>query len=139
MDARRDGTVLVNAIGFAKTCRALLSVAAQVATESASELTGELQAQFDRGAGPYGDGWAALKSGAPSHLEASGAMRGGTRVRPNGGAGLAMEAPPPANFHQSGTRNMPARKVIPDNGLPASWRAILQRIYSDRLRKGFGQ
>lgn len=121
----------MNAAGFAKTLRQLArDVPARMSREGAAALSTELQSGFDRGGDPYGSGWAAKKTGGASHLEASGAMRSGTRAVPASGSGINFEAPPPANFHQSGTSRMVARKVLPDNGLPAKWRAILQAIYS---------
>lgn len=129
----------MNAAGFAKTCRALAGIPSQVARESADALTAKIQRGFDAGTDPYDATWAAKKDGSASHLEESGAMRAGTKATPLGRAGIALEAPPPANFHQSGTSRMPRRRVLPDSGLPASWRAILQDVYSRLMRKGLGK
>lgn len=121
----------MNAAGYAKTLRQLArEVPSRMAREGADALTAELQSGFDAGTDPYGAGWAAKKDGSQSHLTDTGAMRAGTRAVPAGGAGINFESPPPANFHQSGTSRMPARRVLPDNGLPAKWRVILQSIYS---------
>ncbi len=126
----------MNAAGYAKTLRQLgRTVPARMARVAASALTAKLQAGFDAGSDPYGNGWAPLATGGASHLEKSGAMRAGTRVVPASGSGLNMLAPSPANFHQSGTSRMPARRVLPDNGVPASWGHILQEAFTEALRE----
>jgi len=129
----------VNALGFAKTLRQLASIPSKVSKRAAEAFSKRLAKQFADGAGPYGAGWKALADGSPSHLIASNTMAPQVKATAMSGAGVALQAPTPANFHQSGTRRMDPRKVLPDNGLPASWRADLQEIYSAELREGLGQ
>lgn len=126
----------MNAAGYAKTLRQLgRTVPARMARLAATAITAKLQAGFDAGADPYGNGWAAKKNGEASHLEETGAMRAGVMAVPASGSGLNMLAPSPANYHQSGTSRMVARKVLPDNGVPASWGPILQEAFTDALRE----
>ena len=124
----------MNVPGLAKALRELAKVPAKIAKEVSGEITDKLQAQFASGSDPYGATWAALKSGGPSHLIKSNTMAPGVKASPMAGAGIKLEAPSPANFHQSGTRTpMPARPILPAKGLPADWRAILQAKYTELM------
>ena len=126
----------MNAAGFSRALRALADVPSRVASEGAAAITVRLQQQFAKGADPYDNAWKALATGEASHLTKSGAMSGATKATPMAGAGIALESPSPANFHQGGTSRMPARPVLPSGPLPASWRADLQALYSRLLSEG---
>ena len=102
----------------------------RVAEKAAPGLTKLLQRQFVQGANPYGRKWRKLATGAPSHLTESGRLRRGTRAAPLPGrrAGVRiLLGAPYAIYHQTGTRHMPARKILPERGMPAAWAAVLRK------------
>jgi hypothetical protein len=112
----------------------LSGVPARTAALAAPELTKRLQTEFRAGTDPYGQRWAPLrpstiaKGRRPPPLSDTYTLRNGTNVRPrrSGRAGLALTVGAPyGRFHQSGTRHMVARRIAPQKGLPAAWRAIL--------------
>lgn len=101
-------------------------------------VTKELQKEFARGADPYGRKWRKLATGKPSHLTESGRLRKGTRAAPLPGrrAGVRiLLGAKYAVFHQTGTRIMPARKILPERGLPAAWRTAINREAARLARK----
>jgi hypothetical protein len=126
----------VNIPGLARALRALADVPSRMSREGAAAITSRMQSQFSQGADPYGATWKALATGEAAHLIRSGAMSAATKATPMAGGGLTLDAPSPANFHQAGTSRMPARPVLPAKGLPATWRADLQAIYSRIIGEG---
>lgn len=133
----------MNARDGAAALRRLAAVPARIAGDVASVINDLIQDGFDRGTNPYGRAWARLrpttlaKGRFPPPLTDTGAMRGGTRAVPRGGAGIDLEAPPPANFHQHGTVYMIARAVLPTGTLPPDWQAAAQRAYSEAFGKAW--
>lgn len=110
-----------------------LSVAAAV------PLSGLLRNQFVTGVDPYGAPWAPLKPSTlrqhgPPPLTVTGALRAGTKVEPMGGsrAGIKITVGAPYGaFHQVGFRvgrtRVPARRILPNRGIPRAWREVLDR------------
>jgi hypothetical protein len=106
---------------------------------AAVPLSGLLRNQFVAGVDPYGMKWAPLKPStlrqhSPPPLTATGALKSGTKVEPMGGgrAGIKITVGAPYGaFHQLGFRvgrtKVPARRILPNRGLPAAWREILNR------------
>lgn len=102
----------------------------QLATSGVDGVAAELEPEFQQvvddqyaeGRGPDGATWAPLKrSGRPSHLQDTLAMSGASRAL-KGVKGITVTIPRPANFHQSGTERMEARKLVPDGEpLPGRW------------------
>jgi hypothetical protein len=95
-------------------------------------VTKELQREFARGADPYGRKWTRLSTGKPSHLTKSTRLRTGTRaaLMPGNSKGVRIlfgSRARVASLHQSGTKHMPARKILPERGMPASWRMAITR------------
>lgn len=130
---------------FARTLRELAKVPARVAPEASDEINTLLQEGFDAGIDPYGNAWTALapatlaKGRTPPPLTDTHAMRDGTQARPLSGAGIGLEAPTPADRHQRGGVFLPVRKVLPDLGLPATWRAAIRDVYGRVLGKAMGR
>ena len=113
----------------------LSDVPARTAALAAPQFTALLQDGFRAGTDPYGRAWAQLrpatlrKGRRPPPLSDTYALRNGTKVRPRPGqrAGLTLVVGANyARFHQTGTRLMVARHILPQKGMPASWRAVLQ-------------
>lgn len=140
----------MNAYGLARVLRQLAALPSQITGDVADALNARIQDGFDGGTDPYGSPWAELapytlaKGRTPPPLTESGSLRGGTYAAPMGGAGVALYAPgtlprgAPASVHMTGTAVMPSRPFLPNNGLPASWRADIQRIYSERFGRAWG-
>lgn len=96
--------------------------AAAIAASTEPAIKQVLEAEYEQGRGPDGEQWARLKrDGSPSHLQDTGAMRANTNVV-RGVRGVSVSIPKPGGFHQSGTKRMAARKLVPDGEpLPPSW------------------
>jgi hypothetical protein len=96
---------------------------------AAPRLTMLIQRQFAAGTDPYGRQWRRLADGRRSHLTRTGRLRRGTAVRQmqGGRAGLRLVLGAPYGyFHQVGTVHHPARRIFPQRGMPAAWRAVLE-------------
>ncbi len=112
----------------------------RVAEIAAPAITVELQREFTRGVDPHGRKWRKLATGKASHLEESGRLRRGTRASPLPGkrAGVRIlfgSRAKIAGLHQVGTSRMPARRILPDKGMPASWSVALQRAHRLAFRE----
>lgn len=113
----------------------------RVAEIAAPAITSALQKEFARGEDPYGRRWRKLSTGKPSHLTETSRLRRGTKATamPGKRAGLRIQLGAPyAIFHQTGTVNMPARRILPQRGMPASWslalRAAHKRAFAEAVR-----
>ena len=112
----------------------------RVAEIAAHAITAELQKEYTRGVDPHGRKWRKLATGKASHLEESGRLRRGTRAAPLPGkrAGVRIlfgSRAKIAALHQTGTARMPARRILPDKGMPASWKAALERAHRQAFRQ----
>ncbi|MCC6213733.1 MAG: phage virion morphogenesis protein [Polyangiaceae bacterium] len=91
---------------------------------------------FESTADPYGALWAPLKARSGKTLQDTGRLRNsyhyrvrGTTVTIGGGAKYGQ-------YHQAGTKRMPARKMIPDQGMPrCAARRALRRRHRRALRR----
>jgi phage virion morphogenesis protein len=107
---------------------------AKLSKKLAKETLNLIEEGFRDQSDPYGNRWAALK--APRRRgKARGRTRGGHRILSDtgglkrfrvqraDGAGFKIAATVDyAVYHQSGTRKMVARRVVPDeSGLPPAW------------------
>ncbi len=113
----------------------LSDVPARTAAIAAPKLDRLVQRQFENGVDPYGRPWAPLRPSTigtgrkpPPLTGFTRKLRDGTgvKVRPGGRAGLVVKIGAPyGTFHQTGTRFMVARRIMPQFGMPAAWRAVL--------------
>lgn len=86
---------------------------AQVSDALEPAVQAVLESEYTEGKGPNGESWAVKADGTPSHLQKSGAMRSGSKAI-RGVSGVSVRIPKPGGFHQSGTKRMSARKLVPD-------------------------
>ena len=127
--------------GLRKALGQLARVPAQASKEAADGINKLIQQEFDAGTDPYGRAWAPLKASTlargrkPPPLTASGQMRAKTKASPLSGGGLSLEAPSPANFHQSGTSRMAKRAILPDKGLPRAWKAEIDKAVTNAIKR----
>ena len=127
-----------------KTIEELALLPRAVATLAAPKLSKLVAKQFSSGCDPYGRPWRPItattkrlrkgrKGGRP--LTDTGRLRAGTGVSvTRSGLRLSLGAPY-GYFHQVGTRNMPARRIFPQFGMPAAWRAVLQETARAEFRR----
>jgi len=127
-----------------KAIEELATLPRAVATVVAPRLSKLVAKQFSSGTDPYGRPWRPIsattkrlrkgrKGGRP--LTDTGRLRAGTGVSvTRSGARLVLGAPY-GYFHQVGTRNMPARRIFPQFGLPAAWRTVLRDAARAELRR----
>jgi hypothetical protein len=113
--------------------RAQKDLVPEVAKRLAPKIDELNQQQYASGTDPYGAKWAAKKDGSASFLTASGAMKSSATVVP-GVDKIVGKTLSPAPFHQSGTKNMPARPIYPDRGIPVLWRDAVNMTVAETIR-----
>ncbi len=120
---------------LAATLRDLAHIPSQVSTEVSKEISKELTKEYTSGSDPYGKPWAPLKPSTlkkgrhPPPLTDTGRMKSGTKAVPLPGAGVGIVVGAPYGvYHQTGTKNMEARPILPNKGMPAKWREIVKRV-----------
>ncbi|GMV19456.1 MAG: hypothetical protein AMXMBFR56_76800 [Polyangiaceae bacterium] len=90
---------------------------------------------FERQADPHGSPWAPLKRRAGRILQDTGRLRNSFH-RKSLSASQVTVGPSAsyARFHQSGTKHMPARKMVPDgSNLPSSWEKRIAAIAREAM------
>jgi phage gpG-like protein len=125
------------------TLRALSEVPSRVAADASVRIAGLIDGSFDAGTDPYGRPWAPLstytlaKGRFPPPLTDSGAMRASIDVHPTAGAGIEVTLDSEyATFHQTGTRYMPQRQILPQSaGLAPSWREAIAEAVRANVAK----
>ena len=132
-DARQAAAALA---GLMRVVERLTYVPREVAKTAAPKLDDLLDEQYEAGVDPYGRPWRPLKSTTlakgrrPPPLTDTRRLRDGTRAKP-GRAGIRLTvAPRYGVFHQYGFRvgraRVAPRRILPTNGMPAAWRAVLK-------------
>lgn len=139
MDGRAAAAALKD---VSRSLRELAEVPSRIARRAAEELQEAIEVQTASETDAYGRAWTSLASstvkrkGNDQILRETGEMLDSLRVRPMSGSGLSITFDPPYTaFHQVGTKNMPARKVLPDAGLPESYELAIGRA----SREVFGE
>lgn len=127
--------------GLMRTVEELAYVPRKVAAIAAPKLSRLLQAEFRSGTDPYGRPWRRLSRATlargrhPPPLTDTGRLRNGTGAK-QGRAGIVLTVGAPyGKFHQYGTRHMPARRILPAFGMPASWRQALDDAAQQSIRE----
>lgn len=128
------------------TLRKLSEVPSRAAADAAVRIADVFDGQFADGVDPYGKQWAALKPYTlakgrfPPPLTDTGAMRDSIEVKPTPGAGIEVTMGVDyATFHQTGTRDMAQRQIMPQSGgLPASWSSAIADAVREATRKAMG-
>jgi phage gpG-like protein len=115
-----------------KVKRAVLANIAEEALELVKE-------GFERESEPSGRRWAPLKHRRGRILQDTGRLRTGFHRKHVSSVSVTIGPTVKyAQFHQSGTRHMPARKMVPDGDLPNRWRVRIERAARDVMREAFG-
>lgn len=130
-----------------KLLEQLARVPRKTAAIAAPLITRELKAQFAKGVDPYGRPWAPLRPSTlerhgPPPLTDSGVLRDGTKamVRDGNRAGIHIVLGARYGyFAQSGFRagkiRVKPRRILPQQGMPAAWAAILKRAARQAVRE----
>jgi len=126
----------------------LALVPRRVAEIAAPRLTKLLQDEFRQGQDPYGNDWAPLAASTlargrhPPPLTDKRPLRRGTRAMVNPGrrAGIRiLVGAPYGAFHQLGFRvgrtKVPPRRILPQFGMPKTWRAVLEKAARQAFRE----
>lgn len=124
----------------------LQGVPSRIAKPVAETISAHIDDQFSRGEDPYGDPWTPLKPatirkgrGHPP-LTDSGDMRASVSVRPQQGSGVEIAIGTSyAHFHQTGTRHMVERSILPDRDeLPQEWQDAIEGETDTAFRRSMG-
>ena len=77
------------------------------------------------------------KDGDARILQRGNVMKPSVKAVPRGGAGIDLIIDPfYATYHHTGTgRNLEARPIFPNAGMPATWTAELKRITAEEMEK----
>lgn len=97
-----------------------------------------VQQGWDSESDPYGDPWAPTTRANPI-LDETGAMRGSSTYEVTAEGITFTVADWKAAFHQYGTsRGIVPRKMLPDEGVPVAWQAVIQDEVTAFFRETFG-
>jgi hypothetical protein len=122
----------------------------KLAAEAKPGIDRLLREQFTNGTDPYGNAWEPVRpvtllrrkvKKTPPPLTDTGTLSKGTVVETFAGRrGLRLVSGAPYGyFHQvgfmRGNAKVPARKIFPEHGLPASWRIVLRESASRLARR----
>ena len=127
---------------LAQNLEALSRIPSQISKPISEELNKLIKTQFAQGQDPYGKSWAPLmpqtskKKGNSNILINTGKLAASTEAVPMSGAGIELRSIDYGQFHQSGTRYMVARQILPGGDeLPLAWQAAIGKAYSDRMKQ----
>ena len=115
----------------------------RITSEVAGAINAEIGKQFADGNNAYGNAWKPLlpqtvkrKGGDARILRRTDALSEATRATPTSGSGIEIESLDYGSFHQSGTKRMVARKILPDgSALPKSWSDAIAEAASRAFAK----
>ncbi len=124
----------------------LATIPSRISAPVAVRFNELLRAEFDSGSDPYGKPWAPLK---PSTVRKKGhdlvlietnKLAAETIAIPRGGAGIELITLPYGAFHQTGTKWMVPREILPDRAdLPLTWQAVIREEYSAAFGKAMAR
>lgn len=136
MEFRGADRLLAQMGRLSKILAELDQLSRRVATRVVEPLSTEITREFRTGTDPYGRKWARLANGEPSYLTDTWKLRDGTRaaLMPGGRKGVRIVIGASyGKFHQLGTNRMPARKILPERGMPERWRQIIKRAIAEEI------
>lgn len=101
----------------------------------AAEALQLMQSEFVAQKDPYGAAWAPLKVRAGMILSDTGRLRGSVTANSDGGEVRLRVPTSYAVFHQHGTKRMPKRQILPNDGdLPGEWRAAFTDVTTELIQ-----
>lgn len=121
--------------GWAKRVGNVAKVKRAILANVGEELIELVREGFDRQGDPYGSPWAPTLRGGRI-LQDTGALRTGWHRKSLSSSQVSIgPSVSYARYHQSGTRHMPARKMVPDAGLPAGWQRRVNKIAAEARKR----
>ncbi len=112
-----------------------------ISASGAEELISKVKDGFRETTDPYGKAWARkkIRDGRKVLSGKTGNLKGGWHYRrANKGGFVISPGVGYAAFHQSGTKKMVARKMVPDSrGLPPEWAKALEEVADEALKAHF--
>lgn len=129
-----------------RLARGLAGVPARVAPRIAARLQERVRDTYTNETDPYGVPWEPLKQSTVQRkggnsviLTRTGGSQADCGARALGGAGVAVYANGAAGWHQEAHGSRPARPVLPDRGLPPTWREDIAAETSAEFARTFGR
>lgn len=121
----------------------LKKVPARAAKAAAAAIQDLIKDEFDGSHNAYGNAWAPLlpqtvrrKGGDARILRATDALSSSPSVKATSGAGIEISIDDIGRFHQTGTKFMVARKILPDGStLPPSWQAAISDALAESMKE----
>jgi len=113
-------------------------ISAALAEESITLVSEGFRGQKD----PYGGRWKGRKSGGGSALLVqTGALRSSFHTSSVSASGFTISSGVAYSvFHQSGTKSMPARMMLPkENDVPGPWEQAFDEVAEEVLEDHFGE
>lgn len=114
----------------------------EISKAVAEEAIGLIQDGFREQRDPYGRPWAPKKrpDGRAILVGKTTRLRRGWHVE-SSKRGQVVIAPSVdyATYHQTGTKHMVARKMVPDRTLPAEWDSAIDEAVLEVLRRNLGE
>lgn len=128
----------------AKSCKSLEHAIVEGAVAAAKETERLIAEGFREQKSPYGRRWPARKdpkSGSHPILDKTGKLKRSWSVKARGkGLLIRTTGVDYARYHQSGTKRMPARRMVPEGKLPPKWSKLIgahvARALGVKLRRG---
>lgn len=124
------------------------AIKARMLKAAADEALKQVQRGFRSSVDPYGNAWKRLKNnragsrrrGRPLVTGHSYGMQYRFTARPTPRGFVIENAVRHVVFHQSGTKTIPARKMVPERGeLSANWKVPIEAAVNLEVRKFFGE
>ena len=125
---------------FVRSLKGLKQLAPNVAEELADDIYKDLQQKYGRRLDPYGNRWRPRKIPQPWPLmKRSGRLYGSLNTAVRGSSIIATRKAPYARFHQTGTKHLPIRLVVPSakRGIPKSWNKLFRRRVARQFKRFF--
>jgi hypothetical protein len=111
-----------------------------MAEKGAEAAQDRLDEQFADTEDPSGRRWRPKKrpNGKPT-LEATSDMKDSAQAIPGPSGDILLSVDGPADFHQSGTRKMVARKILPEGSLPPQWSEPIDQACHEAIHELMGK
>jgi hypothetical protein len=129
-----------------RLARNLAAIPAKLAPAVAQRLQERVRDTYANEEDAYGNPWPELaestvrrKGGNSVILTRTGASQADCGARALGGAGVAVYAGGAASHHQQASGTRPARPVLPDHGLPPTWRQDIADVAGQEFAKALGR
>ncbi len=124
---------------FAAKARNVDRVFEVVAKNVGEELVELTRERFEQENDPYGDSWEPTQRGGEI-LRDTGALSAGWHITQAGPRSVTIgPSVSYGTYHQTGTENMPARMMVPENNaLPAEYAERIEDIVNLTLKAHFG-